>query len=82
MDELETISIYDPVLWDARLPANVLGGINRAKSAERDSLGRFLPLDPPALRLWKLDAEHGKAGGRTRAIKAPRDCKGRFMNGI
>lgn len=69
--------IYSPEIWDKQTPANVLGGINRAKTAERDRQGRFLPKDAMIKALWSLDPEHGKLGGKKRAATAKRE-KGKF----
>lgn len=52
-------SIYDPDLWDRLVPANVLGGRNRAIKARRDKWGRLLPNDHDL----PAPACHGKAGG-------------------
>lgn len=69
------ISVYDPNLWNEKIPANVRGGINRAKLAMRDTLGRFKPYNYHLL----YDLEHGKAGGKKRAETGKRDSKGRFV---
>lgn len=68
------ISCYDPNRFDRELPANVRGGLQRAKQAERDSLGRFQPKDYPLL----YDIHHGVDGGKKRAATAKRDKHGRF----
>ena len=57
------MSIYDPAMWNAKTPANVLGGRNRAIKALRDKQGRFLPNDPFIQSLWSLDPQHGRRGG-------------------
>lgn len=69
------ISCYDPTRFDAELPANVRGGLQRAKQAARDSLGRFQPVDG----CLPLTDEHGVSGGRKRAATGKRDNKGRFI---
>lgn len=70
-------SLYDPARYDSMTPANVIGGINRAKAARRDRYGRFLPQSHD---LPEPD-RHGAAGGQARAIKALRDERGRFRAG-
>ena len=72
------MSIYDPNIWDKKVPANVIGGRNRSLKARRDKLGRFMPNDQVGQELWSLDPQHGKPGGVGRAIKAMRDERGRF----
>ncbi len=73
-------SVYDPEFWENKLPANVLGGINRARFGKRDILGRYLPNDPVEAQqmISNLPYNHGQQGGQARVIKAQRDSRGRF----
>lgn len=66
--------IYSPDLWATLTPANVKGGINRARSAKRDQWGRLLPKDGTL----PAPSRHGVAGGKARASKAKRNEKGEF----
>ena len=68
-----SISAYDPNRFDRELPANVRGGITRAKMP-RDILGRFLP----ASGELPYDIHHGESGGKKRAATAKRE-KGKFV---
>ncbi len=67
------ISAYDPQRFDSELPANVRGGIARAKLA-RDNLGRFLP----SSGTLPHDSNHGRVGGIKRAKFAKRSSDGKF----
>lgn len=67
--------IYSPELWENLIPANVLGGINRAKTAQRDSLGRFVGSNGIILGAH----DHGIKGGKIRASNARRNEKGQFV---
>ena len=69
------ISCFDPNRFDRELPANVRGGINRAKVARRDSFGRFQPVNG----CLPLTNEHGVNGGRKRAATGKRNEKGQFV---
>jgi hypothetical protein len=70
------ISCYDPNRFDRELPANVRGGLQRAKQVARDSLGRFQPKNYHLL----YDIHHGVDGGKKRAATAKRDEHGRFTS--
>lgn len=67
--------IYFPELFDSFPPANVRGGVSRAKSARRDAQGRFLP-NTETFR--PLDPEHGVKASKIRAMQAKRNEKGRY----
>lgn len=69
--------IYSPDRWARRTPSHVIGGINRAATAERDLQGRFLPHDQHKCAIWLLDPDHGVRGGRVRAATGKRE-KGRY----
>ena len=68
--------IYSPELFDSFPPANVRGGMSRAKSAKRDSQGKFLPNTETSR---PLDPEHGVKAGKIRAMQAKRNEKGEFV---
>ena len=56
------------------------GGIARAKTAKRHPVYKiFLPDAMLFDNLFPSTYEHGRAGGKARAIKATRDSKGRFI---
>lgn len=72
------MALYSPDLFDSIPPANVRGGRARAKQAERDRQGRFLPTDPQVKATWTLDERHGVPGGIKRAQTAKRN-RGKFQ---
>lgn len=56
------------------------GGRVRAATAKRHpSYGIFLPNVMLFDNLYPSTYQHGREGGKARAIKARRDCKGRFI---
>lgn len=67
--------IYSPELWDNLVPSNVLGGINRAKTARRDKWGRLQPKEGSL----PAPVDHGIKAGKIRASKARRNEKGQFI---
>lgn len=67
--------MYGPANFDRHPPANVLGGINRAKTARRDAQGKFLANTETSRT---SDHEHGVKAGKIRAAHAKRNEKGRF----
>lgn len=76
MSDYVQTSLYDAYdnFYSTRIPPARLGGINRSKTARRDSLGRFQPRNGDL----QPDPQHGKPGGRAVVQKYGREHMSRL----